>query len=396
MSDLTHNAPNITALFAPKNAVLVLADGAVFEGWGVGAAGETLGELCFNTAMTGYQEILTDPSYAGQVILFTFPHIGNVGCNAEDMESGAVAAKGLILRERITQASNHRAQENLQSWLTSRNVTGISGVDTRALTHHLRDNGVQNGVIAYRDSAFSEEEIKALQAKAAAASSLAGVELAEENSTKEAHQWHQPLWQESRDQALDLTIVALDFGVKQNILRHFATRVKRLHVLPARSTVEEILALNPDGVFLSNGPGDPTATGAYAIPVIQALLQKRIPLFGICLGHQMLALAAGCTTQKMKQGHHGANHPVQDLDTKIVEITSQNHGFVVADDGLPEHVRVTHRSLFDDTIQGIALKDAPAFSVQGHPEASPGPHDSHYLFDRFLEQVQRHRTACAA
>jgi carbamoyl-phosphate synthase small subunit len=387
---------------ANTNAALVLADGTVFWGYGIGAEGQTIGEICFNTSMTGYQEILTDPSYAGQIITFTFPHIGNTGINEEDVESGAIAARGLVIREPITDPANFRSTKHLNDWLIENNVTGISGVDTRALTKYIRLNGAQNAHIAY----YTQTDrigVKALINSAKQYPALKGAELAESVTCAEPHEWTEPLWelmeageasafkQVSRVAEGDKHIVAVDFGVKRNILRNLTERGCKVTVVPARTSDEEIFALKPDGVFLSNGPGDPAATGAYAIPMIKAIVESGIPVFGICLGHQMLALSQGCVTEKMHQGHRGANHPVQDVNTTKVEITSQNHGFVVSETNLPNHVEVTHKSLFDGTVQGIRLTNAPVFSVQGHPEASPGPHDSAYLFDQFVEAIAAHK-----
>lgn len=388
------------------NAALLLADGTVFFGYGLGSDGATSGEICFNTAMTGYQEILTDPSYAGQIITFTFPHIGNVGCNDEDVESGSaptLGANGLIVREAITEPSNFRATAHLNDWLKARGLRGISGVDTRALTRHIRLNGAQNCaiVVASRQSGMTTDELlKKAQAALELAPDMHGLELAAHVTTKEAYAWNIPRWelgagyQPRTDDSLP-HVVAIDYGVKLNILRSLTSAGVRLSVVPATATAEEIIALQPDGVFLSNGPGDPAATGSYAVPTIKKLLATSLPIFGICLGHQMLGIALGCRTEKMRQGHRGANHPVKDLRTGKVEITSQNHGFAISDTGLPEDVEVTHRSLFDGTIQGIAVKGKPVFSVQGHPEASPGPHDSQYLFTQFVNSMTQSKTRAA-
>jgi carbamoyl-phosphate synthase small subunit len=404
------------------NAALLLADGTVFFGYGIGEAGTTSGELCFNTAMTGYQEILTDPSYAGQIITFTFPHIGNVGCNGEDIESSVVSressanpshdfkgANGLILREAITEPSSFRATSHLNDWMKKHGLRGISGIDTRALTRHIRTHGAQNCAIAVvgRESLVdSKELIKKARATLEQAPDMNGLELAAHVTTQKNYEWTEKRWElgtgyrqqpdDSRLTTHDLPhVVAIDYGVKRNILRSLASAGVRLTVVPATTTAEEILALNPDGVFLSNGPGDPAATGSYAVPVIKKIVQSGIPTFGICLGHQMLGIALGCRTEKMKQGHRGANHPVKDLQTGKVEITSQNHGFAISDTNLPEDVEVTHRSLFDGTIQGIAVKGKPIFSVQGHPEASPGPHDSQYLFARFVAMMTTNKKRVA-
>lgn len=393
----------MTQPFAPPfNAALVLADGEVFLGYGLGATGSTQGEVCFNTAMTGYQEILTDPSYTGQIITFTAPHIGNVGCNAEDEESSFEkdssnhelritnhGACGLILREPITAPSNYRSAQHLNDWLIVRGITGISGIDTRALTHHLRNHGAQNGAIFFESREARVESLVEKAKKALMqAPDMNGLELAAHVTTKESYDWNEGLWSLAGHRPLATghfpLVIAIDYGVKTNILRHLVSAGCRVTVVPATSSAEDILALKPDGIFLSNGPGDPAATAHYAVPVIRELLATSLPIFGICLGHQLLGLALGAKTEKMAQGHRGANHPVKDLHTGKVEITSQNHGFATSDTNLPEDVEVTHRSLFDGTIQGIRVKGKPIFSVQGHPEASPGPHDSQYLFTRFV------------
>ncbi|MES2984367.1 MAG: glutamine-hydrolyzing carbamoyl-phosphate synthase small subunit [Pseudomonadota bacterium] len=389
-------------LVTPPNAALVLADGTVFSGYGIGSPGTTGGEICFNTAMTGYQEILTDPSYAGQIITFTFPHIGNVGCNGEDIESVTPAASGLILREAITEPSNFRAAEHLDAWLKRYDMRGISGIDTRALTRHIRTHGAQNCAIAVAGPSplTTEELVKKAREALAAAPDMNGLELAAHVTTKEHYVWNEQRWALGSGYAQSTGdslphVVAIDYGVKRNILRSLASSGVRLTILPATATAEEILALSPDGVFLSNGPGDPAATGHYAVPTIKKIISANIPTFGICLGHQMLGIALGCRTEKMKQGHRGANHPVKDVQTGKVEITSQNHGFAISDAHLPGDVEVTHRSLFDGTIQGIRHKTLPVFSVQGHPEASPGPQDSQYLFARFVAMIANTGTRAA-
>lgn len=383
-------------------AVLVLADGTVLEGFGVGASGEGTGEVCFNTAMTGYEEILTDPSYAGQIITFTFPHIGNVGTNEEDIETVSMAGdsgvRGVVLHAPITTPSNYRATRHLDQWLKVRGIVGISGIDTRALTALIRDKGMPNAVIAHDpDGRF---DIEALRARAAALPSMTGLDLVPLVTAAQRFDWDETSWRWDqgfgRQETLRHHVVAIDYGVKRNILRLLADRGCKVTVLPATATVEDVVALNPDGVFLSNGPGDPAATGDYAVPVIRAILDRNIPTFGICLGHQMLALAIGARTAKMHQGHHGANHPVKDFTTDKVEIVSMNHGFAVDRETLPENAVETHVSLFDGSNCGIALTDRPAFSVQHHPEASPGPQDSHYLFDRFVELIEKHKAAKAA
>jgi carbamoyl-phosphate synthase small subunit len=377
-------------------ALLVLADGTVIEGKGAGAVGTAVGEVCFNTAMTGYQEILTDPSYAGQIITFTFPHIGNVGTNAEDMEAASLAAagvRGCVLRATITQPSNWRAAQSFNDWLKARGIIAITGIDTRALTALIREKGMPNAVIAHApDGKF---DVDALKREAAAAPSMEGLDLAKDVTAGQSYSWDETEWQwgkgYGRQERPRFHVVAIDYGLKRNILRELATAGCRLTVVPATTTAEEILERKPDGVFLSNGPGDPAATGVYAVPEIMKLVESGTPLFGICLGHQMLGLALGGTTQKMHQGHHGANHPVKDFTTGKVEITSMNHGFAVDRDSLPETVEETHVSLFDGSNAGLKLKDKPVFSVQYHPEASPGPEDSHYLFTRFVELMEQRK-----
>ena len=372
-------------------AVLVLGDGTVFHGFGIGVEGETIGEVCFNTSMTGYQESLTDPSFAGQLITFTFPHIGNVGFNDEDIETAGIAAAGLIIRASISDPANWRAVGPLDDWLKSRNLIGISGVDTRRLTHYIRKSGAPNGIIAHRkDGKF---DIPALQKKAAAWAGLEGMDLASVVSCKAPYEWTETTWDikagYGEQQAPKRHIVAVDYGVKRNILRCLADLGCRITVVPATASLDEIMALKPDGIFLANGPGDPAATGTYAVPVIQGCIDSGVPTFGICLGHQMLAIAVGAKTMKMHQGHRGANQPVKDLTTGKVEITSQNHGFVVVRESLPDGVTETHKSLFDGVVEGIEIDGKPVFSVQYHPEASPGPQDSQYLFQRFIDMVDR-------
>ncbi len=383
-----------------KTGVLVLASGEVLDGFGVGAEGEAVGEVCFNTAMTGYQEILTDPSYAAQIVTFTFPHIGNVGANDEDIEtvdfSRSAGALGAIFALKPTEPSNHRAQKPLTDWLSSRRIIGLYGLDTRALTALIRDKGMPNAVIAHApDGRFDLERLRAM---AAAWPGIDGMDLVPSVGAKERFDWRETSWKlasgyGARDGEAKLRVVAIDYGVKRNILRLLADAGCEVIVAPATAPVSEILAYRPDGVFLSNGPGDPAETGKYAVPVIQALLEKKVPTFGICLGHQMMALAVGAKTKKMPQGHHGANHPVKDFTTGKVEIVSMNHGFAVDRDTLPGNATETHRSLFDGSNCGIALTDRPAFSVQHHPEASPGPQDSHYLFRRFVEMMEKAKAA---
>ncbi len=383
------------------NAALVLADGTVFSGYGIGVQGSTAGEICFNTAMTGYQEILTDPSYTGQIITFTFPHIGNVGTNVEDIEADKPTVAGLILREAITEPSNFRAAHHLDRWLEMQSITGITGVDTRALTRHIRTKGAQNCAIVFSKS--DKLDVSKAKKALAEAPDMNGLELAAHVTTQVNKPWSQQRWELGKghaelrgDEKTLPHVVAIDYGVKMNILRNLASVGCRITLVPATASAEDVLALKPDGVFLSNGPGDPAATGEYAVPTIKKLVAAEVPLFGICLGHQMLGIALGARTEKMKQGHRGANHPVKDLETGKVEITSQNHGFAISDTNLPDHVLVTHRSLFDGTIQGIAVKGKHVFSVQGHPEASPGPHDSAYLFTRFVDMIKQHKNKKAA
>jgi carbamoyl-phosphate synthase small subunit len=372
-------------------ALLVLAEGTVLEGFGIGAVGEAPGEVCFNTAMTGYQEILTDPSYAGQIVTFTFPHIGNVGTNEEDVESvnasSSSGVRGVVLAAAVTDPASWRATRHLDAWLRSRGIVGMTGVDTRALTALIRERGMPNAVIAHDPAGAFDRD--ALTARAAALPSMNGLDLVPLVAGTQRFGWDETTWVLGegfgRQDEAKHHVVAIDYGVKRNILRLLARAGCKVTVVPATATADEILELRPDGVFLSNGPGDPAATGDYAVPVIRTLLDKRVPTFGICLGHQMLALAAGGRTVKMHQGHHGANHPVKDAETGKVEITSMNHGFAVDPDSLPDTAVQTHVSLFDGSNCGLALTDRPAFSVQYHPEASPGPRDSHYLFDRFAK-----------
>jgi carbamoyl-phosphate synthase small subunit len=378
---------------APEGAtgVLVLADGTITWGRGFGAEGEAVGEVCFNTAMTGYQEVMTDPSYASQIINFTFPHIGNVGANYEDVEADNPWALGCVVRQEVTAPSNFRAVQGFVEWMRSNGRIGLSGVDTRALTRKIREEGAPNGVIAYSRSA--EFDLEALLEKARAWPGLEGMDLAKEVSCKQMFRWSGGGWtlgQGYSEGAGDETrphVVAIDYGSKRNIFRNLAEAGARVTVLPATATYEEVMAHNPDGIFLSNGPGDPAATGEYAVPVIRQLLETGKPLFGICLGHQLLGLAVGAKTTKMHQGHRGANHPVKRLADGRVEITSMNHGFAVEAESLPDNAKATHVSLFDGSLAGLELSDRPAFSVQYHPEASPGPQDSVYLFEKFVGQL---------
>jgi carbamoyl-phosphate synthase small subunit len=375
-------------------AVLVLSDGTLIEGTGIGASGHAAGEVCFNTAMTGYQEILTDPSYAGQIITFTFPHIGNAGANPDDIETSNLAAasgvRGCILRASITDPSNYRAAQHLDDWLKARGIIGICGIDTRALTSLIREKGMPNAVIAHEETGAFDLDL--LKRQAAEWPGIEGQDLAREVTCGQSYEWDETLWTLEngfgRQETPQFHVVAIDYGLKRNILRCLASAGCKVTVVPANAGAEDILARKPDGIFLSNGPGDPAATGEYAVPEIKKLLASGLPIFGICLGHQMLALALGATTKKMHQGHHGANHPVKDFTTSKVEITSMNHGFTVDRDTLPEALEETHVSLFDGTNCGLRLKGKPVFSVQYHPEASPGPQDSHYLFTRFLDFVR--------
>ena len=371
----------------PQKAILALADGSVFRGQGIGAAGASVGEVVFNTAMTGYQEILTDPSYARQLVTLTFPHIGNTGCNAADEEAAGPMAAGLIIRDLPLRTSNWRSEETLGAYLRRHDIVGIAGIDTRRLTRILREQGAQGGCLL---AGASVDETEALE-RARAFPGMSGLDLAREVSTKQAYTWTEGsldldsgAWAQSSE---DLHVVAYDFGIKRNILRMLADRGCRMTVVPATTPASQVLALEPDGVFLSNGPGDPEPC-TYAVEAIRELLDSRTPLFGICLGQQLLGLAAGARTVKMKFGHHGANHPVQDLATGQVMITSQNHGFAVDEASLPDTLRPTHRSLFDGSLQGIEFRDRPAFGFQGHPEASPGPHDIRGLFDRFVAEME--------
>ena len=378
----------------PKpTALLVLADGTVLEGRGFGATGHAVGEVCFNTAMTGYEEILTDPSYAGQIITFTFPHIGNVGTNEDDIETVNLAAtpgaRGVVLHSAITAPSNYRATRHLDQWLKSRGVIGLAGIDTRALTAFIREKGMPNAVIAHEPS--GRFDLAALAREASEWPGLLGMDLVPMVTTGQRFTWQETPW--SWDEGYgelgepEFHVVAIDYGIKRNILRQLAGNRCKVTVVPAQTSAADILALKPDGIFLSNGPGDPAATGEYAVPVIRTLIEQK-PVFGICLGHQMLALAVGGKTMKMHQGHHGANHPVKDLTTGKVEITSMNHGFAVDRDSLPENAVETHVSLFDGSNCGLKLKYRPVFSVQYHPEASPGPRDSHYLFAQFVGMMR--------
>ena len=383
-----------TQILSGATGVLALADGTILQGIGVGAVGTALGEVVFNTAMTGYQEILTDPSYMSQILAFTFPHVGNVGVNVEDVEQigdgSGTSARGAIFRDAPTDPANWRSGGDLDAWMKRRGVVGLAGVDTRALTGAIRDKGAPHGVIAHDPE--GRFDLEALVAQAREWTGLVGLDLAKDASTLQAFDWNEGVWEwpagYPRVEATDKNVVVVDYGVKRNILRALASTGAKITVVPATTSAEDILARNPDGVVLSNGPGDPAATGEYAVPEIKKLVASGKPLMGICLGHQMLAIALGAQTVKMEQGHHGANHPVKDLTTGKVEIVSMNHEFSVDRDSLPEAVVETHVSLFDGTNCGIALKDKPVFSVQHHPEASSGPTDSLYLFKRFVDSMR--------
>ncbi|MCR9222007.1 MAG: glutamine-hydrolyzing carbamoyl-phosphate synthase small subunit [Alphaproteobacteria bacterium] len=387
--------PDFPAQPDGATAALVLADGTVFWGRGVGAATTKVGEVCFNTAMTGYQEILTDPSYAGQIVTFTFPHIGNVGANMEDVETTTPAVCGAVLRADVTEPSNFRAVSHLDGWLKAHDLPAVAGVDTRALTRRIRDRGAPNGALQHAPDGVID--LAALWRMARDWPGLEGMDLAKGVSCTQPYEWTETLWTLGAGYgALDAPrhhVVAVDYGIKRNILRNLAALGCKVTVLPATAGADDILRRKPDGVFLSNGPGDPAATGEYAVPAIKAVVDSGVPTFGICLGHQMLALALGAKTEKMHLGHHGANHPIKDLTTGKVEITSQNHGFVVNRDSLPDGVEETHYSLFDGSLAGVRLKDRPVFSVQYHPEASPGPQDSHYLFKRFVDLIEKAKAA---
>ncbi|AJQ92351.1 glutamine-hydrolyzing carbamoyl-phosphate synthase small subunit [Gynuella sunshinyii] len=371
-------------------ALLALEDGSIFRGTAIGATGCSVGEVVFNTAMTGYQEILTDPSYAKQIVTLTYPHIGNTGVNSEDEESPQIWAQGLIIRDLPLLASNFRSEQSLGEYLKSRNVIGIADIDTRRLTRILREKGAQNGCLMAGDNLSEQEALE----QARAFPGLKGMDLAKEVSVAAPYPWDKGTWKlgegYTTPESTEFNVVAYDYGIKRNILRMLADRGCKLTVVPAQTPASEVLALNPDGVFLSNGPGDPEPCD-YAIKAIAEILETNIPVFGICLGHQLLALASGARTQKMKFGHHGANHPVEIIESKTVMITSQNHGFAVDESSLPDNLVMTHRSLFDGSLQGLHRTDKPAFSFQGHPEASPGPHDCAPLFDHFIELMQARR-----
>tara|TARA_B100001027_G_scaffold149569_1_gene104813 strand:+ start:376 stop:1734 length:1359 start_codon:yes stop_codon:yes gene_type:complete len=383
---------------ANANAILVLADGTFFWGHGIGLENDIVGEVCFNTSMTGYQEIITDPSYAGQIITFTFPHIGNVGTNLDDLERETAAAAGIILKSDITAPSNYRATQDFSCWLASAGLTGIAGIDTRNLTRRIRQFGAMNGIISFsRQKSFDVGE---LQIKAQKHPSLSGMDLASVVSTRELENWSTGIWKfgsKVNDDGFENTerknyhIVAIDYGAKRNILRNLAQLGAKVTTVPPNLSADAILNLQPDGIFLSNGPGDPAATAEYAVPIIRDLLNNNTPIFGICLGHQLLSLALGAKTEKMKNGHRGGNHPVKQIKTGRIEITSQNHGFVISEQTLPESATITHRSLFDGSIEGFEIAERNIFSVQYHPEASPGPTESDYLFRQFLEIIKKAR-----
>jgi carbamoyl-phosphate synthase small subunit len=392
MSDLSlASASARGANLSRGTAVLVLADGTVFEGSGFGAERAAIGEVCFNTAMTGYQEILTDPSYAGQIVAFTFPHIGIVGTNSEDVEATTPVVRALVVRADAEIPSNYRNLAALDRWLKLNNIPGIAGLDTRALTARIRQKGMPHGVVAHK--ADGKFDIAALTKQAREFPGLVGLDLAKDVTCRQSYSWRETPWAWNKgygeERAPTWRCVVIDYGVKRNILRQLAGHGADITVLPANAHYDDVIRLRPHGVLLSNGPGDPAATGVYAIPTIKGLLETNLPVFGICLGHQILSLALGAETRKMAQGHHGANHPVKDLETGKVEIVSMNHGFTVDRETLPKGVKETHLSLFDGTNCGIAIADRPVFSVQYHPEASPGPMDSHYLFERFAKAAKK-------
>ncbi len=392
MPDAVYDVKTLTPFSPPSaaTAILLLEDGTAFYGTGFGAETTNVGEICFNTSMTGYQEIMTDPSYAGQIITFTFPHIGNTGTNGDDVETRQPAALGMIVRNDVTQPSNWRQDSHLHSWLKQHDLPGISGIDTRALTRTIRDHGAPKGVLCHR--ADGQFDLPALQKLVADWPGLKGMDLASVVSTKKDFTWSAGSFDLETNSAPDrkegLRVVAMDFGCKQNILRCLVDAGCIVDVVAASASADDILARKPDGIFLANGPGDPAATAEFAVPEIKKLIDSNVPIFGICIGHQLLALAMGGTTSKMARGHRGANHPVRDLTTGKIEITSQNHGFCVDPDSLPENVEITHISLFDGSVEGLRHKDKPVFCVQYHPESSPGPHDSRHLFQRFVEMMK--------
>ena len=392
-TNLTHQIKDNFKKINPTG-ILVLEDGTSFQGFGFGFEGVATGEVCFNTSITGYQEIITDPSYAGQIINFTFPHIGNVGTNTEDNESDKIWARGVIFNTEITSPSNYRSIDNLDTWLKKNKIVGITGIDTRKLTNYIRDNGAPKGTLEYSNKGkHNKENLKKLTENW---SGLLDLDLASEVSCKKAYKWNSlKTWDiekgYKKNKKEKYKIVAIDYGIKKNILRCLSDLHCKVKIVPAKTSSQKILEEKPDGIFLSNGPGDPAATGKYAIPIIKKLLKSNLPIFGICLGHQLLALSLGAKTSKMHLGHRGANHPVKNLITKKVEITSQNHGFKVEANNLINKVKITHTSLFDKSIEGIEIKNKPVFSVQYHPEASPGPQDSKYLFEKFINNVLQHK-----
>jgi len=390
---LTKKVKKAHLKFSQKNTgILVLENKKIFRGIGIGYQGEATGEVCFNTSLTGYQEIISDPSYAGQIINFTFPHIGNVGTNKEDFESDKIWTKGVIFNSEITSPSNYRSFQHLDTWLKKNKIVGITGLDTRSLTNFIRDKGAPKGTIAYSNK--SKFHINKLINSTIKWSGLKNLDLAEKVTTQKNYVWKGlKTWRKEhgyrKNNQNSFHVVAIDYGIKKNILRYFSDFKCKVTVVSCKTSAEKILSLKPNGVFLSNGPGDPAATGKYAIQIIQNLIKKKIPLFGICLGHQILALALGGKTKKMKLGHRGANHPVKNLISENVEITSQNHGFEVVRENLPKNIQITHKSLFDNSIEGIRLKNNPVFSVQYHPESNPGPQDSVYLFQEFINNMKK-------
>ena len=390
-TNLTHTSKDDLKKINPTG-ILVLEDGSFFEGYGFGFENTTTGEVCFNTSITGYQEIISDPSYAGQIINFTFPHVGNVGTNNDDHESDKIWTKGIILNSEISNPSNYRALKHLDGWLKKNKIVGITGLDTRSLTNFIRDKGAPKGTISFsKKGKFNINKLKNLSKKW---SGLKGLDLAEKVSTKKNYKWSGfKTWTKEnrflKNKIKSFKVVAIDYGIKKNILRYFSDFKCDVDVVSCKASSEEILKMKPDGIFLSNGPGDPAATGKYAIQILKKLIKKNIPIFGICLGHQILALALGAKTKKMKLGHRGANHPVKNLIKSKVEITSQNHGFEIIKESLPNNIEITHKSLFDDCIEGIKLKNKPIFSVQYHPESNPGPQDSIYLFQEFINNMKK-------
>jgi len=390
-TNLTHTSKDNLKKINPTG-ILVLEDGSFFEGFGFGYNGTATGEVCFNTSITGYQEIISDPSYAGQIINFTFPHIGNVGTNNDDHESDKVWTKGVILNSEITNPSNYRALKHLNYWLKKNKIVGITGLDTRSLTNFIRDKGAPKGTISFSEKGkFNINKLKNLSNKW---NGLKNLDLAEKVTTKKNYKWLGfKTWRKEnrylKNKIKSFKVVAIDYGIKKNILRYFSDFKCEVNIVSCKTSSKEILKMNPDGIFLSNGPGDPAATGKYAIGIIKTLIKKDIPIFGICLGHQILALALGAKTKKMKLGHRGANHPVKNLIKNNVEITSQNHGFEIIQESLPKNIEITHKSLFDDCIEGIKIKNKPIFSVQYHPESNPGPQDSIYLFQEFINNMKK-------